>query len=77
MIFSLKCLMTISDIHAALVGKSERTKLHIIKEQLNIWVKGAGWKDARTPFQRGSTTFDFGYLLDKLEFIFQKYAEVD
>ena len=69
--------MTISDVHAALAGKSERTKLLIIKEQRNIWVKGAGWKDVRTPFQRGNMKFDSGYLLEKLKFILQKYVQVD
>ena len=42
MIFTLKCLMTVSDVRVALVGKSERIKLLIIKEQINIWVVELG-----------------------------------
>ena len=34
----MMCLMTVKDIDAALVGKSETEKLKIFCHQMNIWV---------------------------------------
>ena len=66
-IFTDKCLMTMKDIDAALVRKSEKAKLKIISHQLNIWVKGARWKDVRTPFSRNNIKFGSAYLLENLK----------
>ena len=69
--------MTEQNIKIKLEGKSERGKLKIICRQLNIWVKGAGWKDVRTPFQHNNTKFDLSYLLAKLKNIIQKHVHTE
>ena len=47
-----------------------------MKEQLNIWVLGAGWVDVRVPFQRKSVKFSWAVLLEELKKIIRKYVQV-
>ena len=74
-IFTDKCLMTVKDIDAALVGKSETAKLKIIFHQLNIWLKVAGWRDVRTPFLRNNVKFGSAYLLENLKEIIVNHLQ--
>ena len=67
--------MTVKDIDAALVRKYEKAKLKIISHQLNIWVKGAGWRDARTPFSRNNVKFGSAYLLENLKVIIVNHLQ--
>ena len=57
-------------------GLSENMKLNIIKQQLNMWVLGVGWKDVRVPFQRKQHKFSSAELLEELKKIIQKYVQV-
>ena len=63
----MMCLMTVKDIDAALVRNSETEKLKITFHHLNIWVKGAGWRDVRTPFSRNNVKFESAYLLENMK----------
>ena len=63
------------DIDAALVRKSETSKLKIICHQMNIWVKGAGWRDVRTPFSRNNVKFGWVYLLENLKEIIVNHMQ--
>ena len=67
--------MTVKEIDAALVGKSETAKLKIICHQQNIWVKRSGWRDARTPFSLNNFKFGLAYLLENLKEIIVNHLQ--
>ena len=77
MLFTEDCVVTKADVDEALEGKSESRTTDIIKQQLNIWRKGAGRKDARTPFSPGNEVFPPEWLLEKLKAIITKDVQVE
>ena len=67
--------MTVKEIDAALVGKSETAKLKMVFHHLNIWVKGAVWRDVRTPFSQNNVKFGSAYLLENLKEIIVNHLQ--
>ena len=72
-LFTSECLTAPAEIDAAIQGMSRSTQMKVIKEQLDIWVHGAGWKDVRVTYSRGKVQFSVEYLTDKLKDLLRKH----
>ncbi len=72
-LFTSKCLTTPSEIDATLKGASKTAQMKIIKEQFDISVHWAGWKDARVVYSSGKVAFRVKYLRDKLKDLLRNY----
>jgi hypothetical protein len=83
-LFTTECLMTESEIDAALNGMTKKGKplsasaqIVILKAQFDIWVHGAGWKDVRAAYQRKGVKYSEEHLTIKLKEIISRYVQTE
>ena len=76
-IFTGECIMTVEDLDEALEGLSNNKQRELLREQFNIWRKGAGWSEAAVAFTKSKVDIPTDTLVQTLKDLISKYVDTD